>query len=57
MMSEREEIEELKEENRRLLIKVRQLQDKLSDKNREINRRHRDDYESIDFGDDYDRDR
>jgi len=47
-------IADLEEENRKLRIKVRQLSDKLYDRNRQLNRMHRDSYESVDFGNGYD---
>ena len=48
-------IADLEAENKTLRIQVRQLRDKLDSKNREVNRMHRDSFESVDFGNGYDR--
>ncbi len=45
-----EKIAELEMENKKLRLQLRQLKNKLYNKTREVNRRHRDDFESVDFG-------
>ena len=48
-------IADLEEDNKRLRLKVWHLQNKLSEKNREINRFYNDSFESVDFGNGYDK--
>jgi len=47
-------ISDLKGENKVLQDKIKKLETKLATKSNELNRFHRDSYESVDFGNGYD---